>query len=218
MNKIIKSISSPLWILLGFPSCFIIGFFLCVLLFVGAGEGNSDWGDCATWVGSCVAFLAFVAACYAAIWSKKSSDQSIEKNTILSLYSIFTAITSNINEEFSKIISESDVCKKHSKQRSLEYFIDGFSASYSHIFSMIESSLESEENKNLLKKGFFASLSYCLINEIIIGSPTAVLRTGDAATVLFGKTYRQLYSPMNVEIRRLGMYKTLTESADRNCQ
>lgn len=218
MSKIIKSILSLSGIVIGYLLCFVLGFLLCALLFVGAGEGNSDWGDCATWVGSCIAFLALVAACYAAILGKRASNQSIEKNAILSLYSISTTITSNINEEFSRIISESGVYKKQSKQRSLEYFIDGFSASYSQIFSMIDSSLDSEENKNLLKKGFFASLSYCLINEIIIGSPTAYLRTGDAATVLFGNTYRQLYSPMNVEIRRLGMYKTLTESADRNCQ
>lgn len=196
---------------------FVFGFLLCAFFFVCSGENTDRWGDLATWTGSGVTFLALIAAIAAAWWSKRASDQQTEKNTLTSLYSTIHSNVCKINDSFMILIRDlHDESKQHEKQKLIEYFANGLNVSFFYIQKIIYASLIIDENKDALEKWFLSSLSYQLIDEIITGTPTALFRNGRDHDFLFWKTSRQLYRYINAEIRRLGMYETLTESADRN--
>lgn len=213
---------------------FFWGFLLCALLFVGAGEGNSDWGDCATWIGSGVAFLALIAAVCAAWLNKKSSDQALQNSAFMELTSLTSIKSSDANREFKDMLA---LIKKEKGQEwkiSVYGLSDSVKASqyqgyqdkirkcseqikkiFSHTIKMINASDLDEKKKNLIVEGFIDSFSQELINEIISGNETVLFWDGSSSSQMYRGLYLQGYEIIMREIRRLNMYPDHVEAADR---
>ncbi|NLI27894.1 MAG: hypothetical protein GX413_11025 [Acetobacter sp.] len=196
---------------------FVIGFLFCAFVFVFSGENTDKWGDLATWTGSGVAFLALIAAVFAAVWSKRSSNQTMEDNRYFSLLSFIQVRTLEVNESFKEFTKKLDKPLKFEEVHSIcDSFSGEFRRIYSNVSLTVGHSKVSEEKKNIIMLGFFSGISYSLIMEIIAGSTTKKFWGNTSYGGFYFKNYKKSYSEVKSQIRRLEMYGELFAASDRD--
>lgn len=220
MSKIIKNIFAFFGVTLRFVVSFVLGFLLCALLFVGAGEGKSDWGDCATWVGSCVAFLALIAACYAAILSKRASDAANENAVLLSFQAVIEEKITKIDEEFKKIQEiTNDFSEKNPTGKDINRFLFCDTAwkiiessrkikeIYYTLDENISFSITSDEFKGKLISSFLRRINPLMVREMMSSAVTVVVFAYKPEDFTYDLEISENYSQIIDALKVHGMYK-----------
>jgi len=234
MLKISKSIFLFFGIIFFLVVSFFIGFLFCAIIFVFAGEGNSHWGDCATWVGSVAAVAAFIAAVWAVYLNKKSSDQALQNSAFMELSSLASIKSSDANRHFKDMLNDIEEEKRNRsiglafdktgklEEMAYQLYQDKILACseqikkiFAHTIKMVDVSELDEKKKNLIVEGFIDSFSEELINEIISGKETVFFWGNSSSYRMYRGLYLQNYEMIMNEIRRLNMYSSHVEAADR---